>query len=239
MLNDWFTDLSFVTDWEAFRKLPRHPAYRYEFKDGRCWISGRPVFYHAKGDLNCLLESTSGQRENPWVISPIEHADWSELVHLFANAFSRSVPFIHLTEEKQLAAAKALLQRTQNGEDGPLVDDASYVIRNPQSHEPLGAFLVTLVPSSDFMHFEPEPWSQQPPVDAVEIGWGRPHLTWIFIDPHVARQGLGEALLRSSAPRLCDLGYETLVSTFLSGNQASTLWHWKMGFQLLSHVSSQ
>ncbi len=239
MLNDWFTDLSFETDWETFRELPRHPAYRYEFKDDRCSISGRPVFFHAKRDLNCLIKSNCDHEENPWEISQIEHADCSELVHLFDRAFSRSAPFIHLSAARQLAAAQALLQRTQQGEDGPIFDAASLVIRDAKSQESLGAILITLVPSDDFINFNPEQWSQEPPADAVKNGWGQPHLTWIFIDPHVARQGLGKTLLRSSAQHLLDSGYTTLVSTFLSGNQASTLWHWKMGFQLLSHVSSR
>ncbi len=239
MINDWFTDLSFEIDWETFHKLPRHSAYRYEFKEGRCRISGRPQFYHAKSDLNGLLECTCGHEENQWEISPIEHDDWSELVFLFARAFSRSAPLIHLPEEQQNAAAMALLQRTQNGKDGPLVDAASLLIRDPQSQEPLGAILVTLVPSDDFINFEPEHWSQQAPVGAVKYGWGQPHLTWIFVDSQVAREGLGKVLLNNSAQQLCEFGYSTLVSTFLSGNQASTLWHWKMGFQLLSHVSSQ
>ncbi len=61
---------------------------------------------------------------------------------------------------------------------------------------------------------------------------GRPHLTWIFVHPFAAGQGAGTALLRAATRGLLALGYAELASTFLLGNESSTLWHWRNGFRL-------
>ena len=60
-----------------------------------------------------------------------------------------------------------------------------------------------------------------------------PHLTWIFVSPVDARQGVGTALLDVAVRALLRLEYTELASTFLLGNESSMLWHWRAGFKLL------
>jgi hypothetical protein len=45
-------------------------------------------------------------------------------------------------------------------------------------------------------------------------------------------------LLQSTTQALLSLGFTQLASTFLAGNDSSMLWHWRNGFQLLSHPGS-
>src|SRR5262249_37651677 len=81
-------------------------------------------------------------------------------------------------------------------------------------------------------------WQEPPPADLLEKRRGRPHLTWIFVEPVRAGRGVGTGLLGAACQTLRRLGYRELVSTFLAGNDASTLWHWRNGFELLAHPFS-
>jgi L-amino acid N-acyltransferase YncA len=63
-------------------------------------------------------------------------------------------------------------------------------------------------------------------------------LTWIFVSPWMAGQGIGTALLAAAVKALRELGYEHLLSTFMLGNESSMLWHWRNGFQLLAFPGS-
>jgi GNAT superfamily N-acetyltransferase len=56
-----------------------------------------------------------------------------------------------------------------------------------------------------------------------------------FVAPLHARLGVGSALLDAVAQGLNRLGYTELASTFLLGNESSTLWHWRVGFRLLPY----
>ena len=51
-------------------------------------------------------------------------------------------------------------------------------------------------------------------------------------------QQLNEELLRVESNWLDPAGYKELASTFLLGNESSTLWHWRMGFRLLAYPGS-
>ena len=65
-----------------------------------------------------------------------------------------------------------------------------------------------------------------------------PHLTWIFVNPWTARQGVGSALLDAVVRGLRSEGYDRLGSSFLLGNDSSTLWHWRNGFRLISFTGA-
>ena len=146
---------------------------------------------------------------------------------------------MHLDAAERYEAARSLTERTLSGQDGPLVSDASLVLRSGKTGALTGAILVTLVPAADLSNFALEEWLSRPPEDALAQGWGQPHLTWIFVHPQYARQGVGQRLLSATLRVLEGHGYANLVSTFLLGNDPSLLWHWKVGFRLISHVSSQ
>ena len=97
---------------------------------------------------------------------------------------------------------------------------------------PAGGVVVTLLPAADLDDWRAFEWREPPPPDAVARRLGRPHLTWIFVHPFAAGQGVGTALLRAAARELLALGYTELASTFLLGNESSMLWHWRNGFRL-------
>jgi len=124
------------------------------------------------------------------------------------------------------------LHKTCTGDDGPLIEAACFKAFDRRLEDPVGAILVTLLPpDGDAWHGYR--WRQPPPPDAVPRRLGQPHLTWIFVARAVARNGLGGALLAAAAGGLLQLGYRKLLSTFLLGNESSTLWHWRNGFRLL------
>jgi hypothetical protein len=107
-----------------------------------------------------------------------------------------------------------------------------------QEQKLLGAILITLLPLGDPCDWESYRWADLPPADCIERCQGRPHLTWIFVTPWLSGHGVGTALLTASVNKLLELGFAQLLSTFMIGNDSSTLWHWRNGFQLLAYPGS-
>lgn len=237
-IEKWFPFVQLPISREKFRQLPQHPTYRYEYIDGVAWLTARPECYHALLTL---------QRRDPpdWVggfgretvtFRPLQESDWARLVGLFAEAFHQTPPFSLISDDERKAAARECLEKTRAGGDGPLIDAACFVARcdTADGERLLGAILVTLTQEGDLERFDDLEWTREAPPDAVERGWGRPHLTWIFTNAWNSRRGMGSALLQYAANALLEIGYRELASTFLLGNESSTLWHWRNGFRLLS-----
>ncbi len=227
MFEDWFRRLDLPMSWEAFVSLPRHPAYRYEYANGIAEITGRAKYMHCRKCLSPADLQATNKADDAWEIRPLCDSDWSCLPNLFAQAFSGTVPFLTLEPENRLRAAESLLARTRTGGDGPFVPEACCAARSRETGEPIGAALVTLVPSHSLI------WSCE-----QSLGEMVPHLTWIFVSPGESRRGLGIALLSYSSQGLTRIGYSNLYSTFLQGHQASMYWHWRAGFELLGHPAS-
>lgn len=247
MLDPWFQDLKLELPPETFHQLPRHPAYRYEYINNQIWISARPHAYHCRLDLARFLSTPAVTPSVDWICRPLEDDDWPRLVEPFAFAFSRVVPLCQvLSAKEQDRAAGQILERTRAGHDnGPLIEQASFVLEDPEQSHLIGTALVTLLPSGDLENFDPAEWDRTKAVSSPPSGTGenppqsgQPHLTWIFVRPRCSRRGGGEMLLRKSAESLRLLGHKTLASTFMLGNHSSMLWHWRMGFELLSHILS-
>ncbi len=211
-----------------FRRLPRHPAYKYEYIDGEAWLSPRPRTYHALLDLRPPTEPDDGV-----MIRPIADPDWAQLVRLFAAAFADRPPFLGLDERKRRSAGRAILEYARTGGDGPFISQASFVAEADSFDGPAGGIVVTLLPEADLTDWRSFSWPEPPPADAIERRLGRPHLTWVFVHPLAAGRGVGTALLHATTRGLLALGYDQLASTFLLGNESSTLWHWRNGFRLV------
>ena len=64
-------------------------------------------------------------------------------------------------------------------------------------------------------------------------------MTWVFVGPDCAGEGVGSVLLAAAASALQQMGYRQLLSTFLLGNESSALWHWRNGFRLLPYPFSK
>jgi GNAT superfamily N-acetyltransferase len=234
MCDEWMRGLQLVLSAEQFQRLPRNGAFRYDYLDGTGYVAPRPRHYHALLDL-----APVGADEVEGVsLRPVRPDDWDALVGLFAEAFAHVQPFAALDDATLREAAEACLSRTRTGGDGPWVECASGVACDPDG-EPVGAILVTLLPERDPCEWGSYQWLEPPPPDCLERRLGRPHLTWVFVHPERAGEGLGTVLLAAAVAGLLALGYRQLLSTFLLGNDASALWHWRNGFRLLAYPGSR
>jgi GNAT superfamily N-acetyltransferase len=234
MSTEWMPVIRLPLSTEQFGQLPRNPAYRYEFVNKEAILSPRPRHYHACLDLPMAASNRSMYCNKDGVVplSPIESDRLSELVPLFCGAFRYTQPYGSLDDATRREAARQALERTRSGGDGPLIERASFIAKH--GNEPIGAILITLLPGDDPSDADSYYWRESPPANSIERRLGSPHLTWVFVAPPSAGQGIGTALLNSSASVLRDLGFTRLLSTFMSGNESSMLWHWRKGFTLAS-----
>jgi len=237
MCDQWMSAVKLPLNWEQFCRLPRHPAYKYEYFEDTAWLSPRPRYYHALLDLALLAGAPRQGADTKAVLRPVAAADWDGLAPLFAAAFERQQPFGGLEDEQREEAARKARAHTRAGGDGPWVERASFVAADTGG--PVGAILVTLLPAEDPAEWDSYHWREAPPPDAVCRRLGRPHLTWIFVCPFEAGRGVGTALLNAAARELLALGYTELASTFLLGNESSMLWHWRNGFRMLQYPGSR
>jgi GNAT superfamily N-acetyltransferase len=240
MLEDWFRVIRLPLSLPEFHRLPRNPAYKYEYIGGVTWLSPRPKFYSAKLDLTsrALGPDSPIECDEPVTIRPLEDRDWRWLTRLFSASFSRVQPFTSLSDRQRIEAARSCLKSTREGRDGPLIRPACFVALDQSRARPLGAILVTLVPPVDLDDFWSLAWKEPPPAGCIERREGHAHLTWIFVAPLRVGHGVGSALLNHAVAGLRTLGYSELISTFLLGNESSMLWHWRNGFELLSYAGS-
>ncbi|MCS6851579.1 MAG: GNAT family N-acetyltransferase [Gemmataceae bacterium] len=238
MWDEWMPALQLGVTPEQFRQLPRHPAYLYEYLNGIAYLSPRPRTFHAILDLNASLPPDLPPRSDV-VLRAVGRADRAELVVAFASAFDQAQPFAGLDEARRREAARQVLDRTFAGGDGPWIADASFAAwqEGPALSRPrlVGAMLVTLVPGGDPADRDSYLWMEPPPPDCLERRLGQPHLTWVFVVPDLSRRGVATSLLAAVRDALRRRGYSQLLSTFMSGNEASVLWHWRQGFRLVEH----
>src|SRR5437762_331594 len=108
MCDEWMPSLSLPLTAEQFNQLPRHAAYKYEYRDGRLFLSPRPRHYHALLDLPAVtLEET-----RDLTVRPLRREDAGPLAEVFAAAFDRVQPFGGLNDAQRLEAAQSCLERT-------------------------------------------------------------------------------------------------------------------------------
>jgi hypothetical protein len=212
--------------FDEFCRIPRNSAYKYEYWDERAVLTPRPKCYRAVLDLKPLTDV------DPCDVRPLPAGEIVGLAELFRAAFDRTQPFASLDDEDALTAARDCLEKTASGGDGPLITSACFQAFDRHFEGPVGAILITLLPASIVNNWRGHIWKEPPPPDAIERRLGCPHLTWVFVSPWEERRGVGTALLAASVQALLDLGYPQLASTFLLGNDSSTLWHWRNGFRL-------
>ena len=112
-------------------------------------------------------------------------ADIGALMPLFEACFRHIQPFGSLDGPTRERAARHSLERTYTGGDGPLIEPASFVTTEQDAL--CGCILITLLPDGDSCDVASYQWRQSPPADCIERRIGRPHLTWIFVDPQHRR----------------------------------------------------
>ncbi len=135
-----------------------------------------------------------------------------------AAAFFRVAPFATFGEDQINEVMAEELAVTHRGGDGQLIKDACMLAQEPWGEdkhlEPVGAALVTL--------------RQGETNDGARV----PLLTWIFVSPWFKRHGISGGLLGGVVSVLKKAGYHRLESVVCTGNHASAMWHWRMGFQM-------
>jgi GNAT superfamily N-acetyltransferase len=236
MCDEWMPLVQLPISIEQFHQLPRHPAYKYEYLDGRGYLTPRPKFYHALLDLQRFPPDTPLP---PGITTRlVQDADLGELEYAFSGAFERQQPFSSLERDLRLEAACQALEKTRLGGDGPWIRQGSFVALE-QERTALGAIFITLLPDADPADWDSYRWKELPPADCIERCLGRPHVTWIFVSPWSAGHGIGTALLGAAVNALRQLGYQQLASTFMLGNESSMLWHWRNGFELQPYPGSR
>lgn len=235
MCDRWMPIIELPLTIEQFRQLPRNPAYKYEYLNGKAYLSPKARHYHAVLDLQ--PKPTSEDIE----IHPVRPEELLELIPLFCGAFRNIQPYGSLDDLTREQAARHSLERTRTGGDGPLIEQASFMAldRTNRPGSRIGSILITLLPDGDLTDTESYYWRDPPPMDCIQSRFGRPHLTWIFVSPMEVGQGVGTALLAASCNALLELGFTQLLSTFISGNDSSMLWHWRNGFRLLAYPGSR
>jgi Acetyltransferase (GNAT) family len=241
MLDQWFSVIKLPISWRQFHRLPRNPAYKYEYLQKSAWLSPRPKFYSAR---LALVDDPAGPAlatDLPDAVAfrRLEDRDWPRLSRIFAGSFERVQPFASLGDRRRLESARACLKHTREGCDGPIIGPACHVAVDLKDGDPIGAVLVTLVPPVDLDDIWSLRWKTPPPPECVELRLGHAHLTWIFVGRGIAGSGVGTALLAEASRGLRELGYTELISSFILGNDSSMLWHWRNGFELLPYSGSR
>jgi GNAT superfamily N-acetyltransferase len=231
MCDHWMPTVRLPLTPEQYRQLPRHPAYKYEYVAGQALLTPKSRHYHAVLDL----KPGEGDPEVP--LRRTRPEDCEGLVSLFAAAFRYTQPYGSLDETTLIQASREALERTRTDGDGPWIQQASLIAGQPGA-APAGAIFVTLLPGGDLSDWDSYHWATAPPADAIQRRLGCPHLTWIFVEPSLAGRNLGTILLGAAVRELAGMGYTQLVSTFMSGNDSSMLWHWRNGFRLLQYPGS-
>lgn len=210
MLGDWFRTMELPITFSEFERLPRNPAYKYEYFDDRAVLTPRPHYQRAVLELSpSVTPPPASTRLSGVTIRPLARGDWTSLPELLAAAFDTVPPLVTLDTQRRLDVARECVEHTRMGGDGAVVEEACFGAVDQGGVERLvGAILVTLIHA------------------------GSAHLTWILVHPWRVRQGLGTALLSAAVTALRERGHRHLASTFLVGNHRATLWHWRRGFHL-------
>jgi ribosomal protein S18 acetylase RimI-like enzyme len=220
---------------QEFEQLPRHPAYKYEYLGSIAYLSPWPRYYHAQLDLPSYAPETNSVGQA--TLRPVRLEDVEAMTPIFARAFTRLQPFGSLLEPQLLLESEQALRMAFAGVDGPIAVPASFVALDQGNI--LGAILITLLPGGSPTEWDSYHWNEPAPEDLGSSQQGQPHLTWIFVDSLAQGTGIGSQLLHASVRVLRDQGYKKLWTTFMMGNDSSSLWHWRNGFELLPHFTSK
>ena len=203
MCEQWMPTIRLPMTPEAFRQLPRNPAYIYDYQESRAILSPKTRHFHAALDL-LALKPEGNELSRGISLRHLLDGDFDELVGLFVEAFRGVQPYGSLDDDTRRRAAFDALERAYTGGDGPWIRQASFAA--VRSGKLVGALMTTLVPPGDPTDWHSYRWQEPPPPDAIERRLGRPHLTWIFVAPDSAGQGVGTTLLCAAAAELRGLG---------------------------------
>jgi hypothetical protein len=129
---------------EHFHRLPRNPAYKFEFFGGRAVLSARPKLF------SCVRNADPLDPSEPYSIESLLASDIPGMGDLFLTACRRTQPFESLDDEAARLCARDCLAQVVSGRDGPIVETACFRAFDPEHADwSIGAALVTL-PTTTF-----------------------------------------------------------------------------------------
>ncbi len=93
MADDWMPNISLPLTAEQFKRLPRNPAYRYDYLHGTAYLSPRPKHFHGVLDFAGWRAPDPDEISPEIRIRPLLASDQAELAEVFAAAFEGVQPF--------------------------------------------------------------------------------------------------------------------------------------------------
>lgn len=225
--------------FESYQRLPRHPAYKFEYWDGKLRIMPRWQSYSMFLELRPPEACFQGDDTGIASTRPLVSSDWDVLPDVLADAFRDVPPLGMLGSRRRLWTARDWLGSTRDGGEGPLVETACVVaIGREESARVLGALLVTLMVGWTRSWYAGRRLAVPPPPPDLAEGREQPQITWVFVKPEASHQGVATALLAKATSSLWISGYRELASATDRGNDTSMAWHWRNRFFLLPHSRS-
>jgi GNAT superfamily N-acetyltransferase len=234
----WFGSVRAPMSVQSYERLPRHPAYKFEYWDGQLRITPRWQSHCMFLELRPFEAST---RADGGIASFREllPGDWDVLSEVLAYAFADTPPLGLLSSRRRRWAARDWLSSARDGGEGPLVEPACVVaVDRNDSARVLGALIVTMMVGWTRSWYARRRAVVPPPPPDLADGRSQPQISWVFVDPQVSGQGVATALLAKAAGALWNSGYRELASATDRGNITSMAWHWRNGFRLLPHAAS-
>ncbi len=221
----------------SYTRLPRHPAYKFEYWDGQLRITPRWNSHAMFLRLSSPEEAVFPELEYA-SIRPLESSDWDVLPEVLAFAFANVPPLSVLSGRRRVWASRDWLWSTRDGAEGRLVEPACVVaVDRKDSTRVLGALIVTVMAGFTRSWYVRRRLAVPPPAPDLAEGGEQPQISWVFVHPADSGQGAGRALLATAARSLWISGYRELASATDCGNVTSMAWHWRNGFVLLPHRS--
>jgi GNAT superfamily N-acetyltransferase len=197
-----FTDMT-VDD---FRRLPRHPDWKYELIDGRLLLSHRPRPIDLLRSTDVAVERT-GDRHTVQPLDPTAHR--TAVTDFLISTWREESPYCHADPAGVEAQVVAEVDRSWTS----LADPAGVV--SVADGSMIGAALLTDVR-----------WP--------EAEDGVPVLSWLTVAWGQRLAGVATAMLDTLLTDLRGRGITHLRSATSCATPASIQWHWRHGFLPLS-----
>jgi GNAT superfamily N-acetyltransferase len=234
----WFRPVRAPMSIASYRRLPRHPAYKFEYWDGQLRITPRwnshAMFLALRSPEEAVVPELEGAS-----IRLLQDGDWDELPKVLGLAFADAPPLSVLRGRRRVWASRDWLWSTRDGDEGRLVQPACAVaVDRNDSTRLLGALIVTLMAGFTRSWYVRRRLAVPPPAPDLGEGGEQPQISWVFVHPAASGRGVGRALLAMATRSLWNAGYRELASATDCGNVTSMAWHWRNGFVLLPDRSA-
>ncbi|MGI9000222.1 MAG: GNAT family N-acetyltransferase [Pseudonocardia sp.] len=190
--------------FEPYRRIPRHPDWKWEYWDGTAQLSYRPHPICLRREVR--LPVPARQRHTVRLADPLGDG---ERLRSFLTEFWRAEDPYRTVDDDPAS------EWLRDGLDSSFIRLAT----------PAGAFAEEDGKIIGVVLLELPYRDADVPV---------PHLSWLSVRSGHRCDGVGTGLLATVVEALHRSGVEQLHSSVSPGNRASLSWHWRTGFQAVS-----